>query len=890
MKRIVFYLLALNLVLNQNLFAQNVVITDDNAYSPTSTNALLEVKPGSNDKGILIPRLTTAERTGMTMSASNDKGLMVYDTDTKSFWYYDGTSWVEIGATSSGMQDADGDTKIQVEESIDEDNIRFDAAGTEAMVINESADVGIGITPSAKLHIKATNPGWDKHIRLENISNTDYVNILFDDDGLKFRTFQDGYDYYFRDNDNNNNLVIKDGGDVGIGTGSPANDLTVNGDVDFTGSLGLGIDTPSAKLCIKGRDDSWYRHIQLVDYNSIDYANIIFDNQGLKFRTFQDGYDIFFRDNDNNNNLVIKDGGNVGIGTAIPSEKLEVTGKLKVGEYVLPEVDGTNNQQLTTDGNGNVSWSEADQTYLWSENSGNIYRSSGNVGIGTDSPSGVFEVFQETGSASESIDQQSLTSTSMHTESTLLWQSFTAGSSGYLSKIDLWDAGSSTGTFSLKIYEGQGVNGALLSTSSVVTRSNSNYEYVSFIFPDEVNITSSQQYTFAMVLSAYSWHMDIGSSNPYSGGIVYYSGYSHSDQDTRFKTYVTSSYNQPSSLIVKDNGYVGIGTINPDSKLHAVETADDSYVMHLFNSSGNGGNGLLIESDGGGSDDILLNIRGDLDDSPDQILIARADGRIGIGVASPSCPLEVSGYTNIYDSYGYLNNAGNTGSTSGTVPFSIKASDRIMASVFCAVSDQRIKTNIKSSLVASDLQKINRLRLVGYNYIDSVSKGNQLQKGFIAQEVENVIPEAVNISSNFIPDIFVLASEIKKQDEKTIIKIPKKHKLQKGDILRLITNTGQIETEVLEILSDQSFAVKLDKAPEKIFVYGKKVDDFRSVDYDYIFSTGIGAIQELSLKVEKLERLKVENDKLRAELENLKSLKTEVAQLKAMLTQTASKN
>jgi hypothetical protein len=40
--------------------------------------------------------------------------------------------------TASILQDADGDTKVQVEESSDEDKIRFDTAGTERMIIDDS--------------------------------------------------------------------------------------------------------------------------------------------------------------------------------------------------------------------------------------------------------------------------------------------------------------------------------------------------------------------------------------------------------------------------------------------------------------------------------------------------------------------------------------------------------------------------------------------------------------------------------------------------------------------------------------------------------------------------------------------------------------------------------
>ena len=41
-----------------------------------------------------------------------------------------------------------------------------------------------------------------------------------------------------------------------------------------------------------------------------------------------------------------------------------------------------------------------------------------------------------------------------------------------------------------------------------------------------------------------------------------------------------------------------------------------------------------------------------------------------------------------------------------------------------------------------------------------------------------------------------------------------------------------------------------DKAPEKVLVYGKQVNDFRTVDYNRLFTTGLGAIQELSKRSE----------------------------------------
>ena len=58
------------------------------------------------------------------------------------------------GGSGSSISDSDGDTKIQVEESSDEDKIRFDTAGTERMIITDDGKIGIGTsTPARKLDI-----------------------------------------------------------------------------------------------------------------------------------------------------------------------------------------------------------------------------------------------------------------------------------------------------------------------------------------------------------------------------------------------------------------------------------------------------------------------------------------------------------------------------------------------------------------------------------------------------------------------------------------------------------------------------------------------------------------------------------------------------------------
>ena len=111
-----------------------VGINTDNSNPHTS--AILDVK--SIDKGLLVPRMTTSQRTAITNPAN---GLLVFDSTTNSFWFYKSSTWEELtgSATPTAIADADNDTKIQVEEAADEDKIRFDVAGNEIATLDAQA-------------------------------------------------------------------------------------------------------------------------------------------------------------------------------------------------------------------------------------------------------------------------------------------------------------------------------------------------------------------------------------------------------------------------------------------------------------------------------------------------------------------------------------------------------------------------------------------------------------------------------------------------------------------------------------------------------------------------------------------------------------------------------
>jgi hypothetical protein len=81
------------------------------------------------------------------------------------------------GGTPTKTEDADANTKVQVEESADENKIRFDTAGTERMIIDNAGKVGIGTSsPKADLHLVTT--GNDATLDLLTDNEVDGVGGL----------------------------------------------------------------------------------------------------------------------------------------------------------------------------------------------------------------------------------------------------------------------------------------------------------------------------------------------------------------------------------------------------------------------------------------------------------------------------------------------------------------------------------------------------------------------------------------------------------------------------------------------------------------------------------------------------------------------------------------
>lgn len=86
----ILIILVCSAVVTQFAEAQGVSINTNGANPDTS--AILDVS--SNVKGILIPRMTTAERNAISLPA---QGLIIYNNNCQALQYYNGYTWVTIG-------------------------------------------------------------------------------------------------------------------------------------------------------------------------------------------------------------------------------------------------------------------------------------------------------------------------------------------------------------------------------------------------------------------------------------------------------------------------------------------------------------------------------------------------------------------------------------------------------------------------------------------------------------------------------------------------------------------------------------------------------------------------------------------------------------------------
>ena len=95
----------------------------------------------------------------------------------------------------------------------------------------------------------------------------------------------------------------------------------------------------------------------------------------------------------------------------------------------------------------------------------------------------------------------------------------------------------------------------------------------------------------------------------------------------------------------------------------------------------------------------------------------------------------------------------------------------IYANQYHVASDSRIKKNIQDVNDDSALEILRLIKPKTYQYIDVRNRGDITVYGFIAQEIKEIIPHAVNDTTEVIPNMYEVAEII--QDASGILNIIK---------------------------------------------------------------------------------------------------------------------
>lgn len=311
MNKTVLISILLLTIVTAKISAQTVVVTDDASYITGQASSVLDIK--SISKGLLIPRMTTAQRTAVTSPA---EGLMVYQIDgTKGFYYFTNSAWVPLASGTS---------------------TQWTTSGT--IIYYNGGNVGIGTaTPATALQIVGTNPltltgvqtgattdsiltitsGTVRKLPFSTVTSGTSWSLL-GNAGTNYATnflgTTDNISLRFRTN-NTQRMIMDSLGKVGIGTNTPASALHVFGTNPLTlTGVQVGAATDSILTIASGTvrklsfpavtsGTSW----SLLGNSGTNYATNFLgttDNTSIRLRT------------NNTQGMILDSLGNVGIGTA----------------------------------------------------------------------------------------------------------------------------------------------------------------------------------------------------------------------------------------------------------------------------------------------------------------------------------------------------------------------------------------------------------------------------------------------------------------------------------------------------------------------------------------------------------------------------------------------
>ena len=522
----------------------------------TSPNSKLDV---SDTSPIITINATATSAHGIEFKQNNTLDASIKQTPSSGEFTFN------VGRNSSWGGDFRFITDTYDSYRIQKDLHRFYILGSEKMRITSAGNVGIGTTnPGDALVVKGGSPGNIDLVSFQNNAGNETHRFYTDsandgvietvtNAGVTANLIQSSGDSYFN------------GGNVGIGTTSPNHKLDIysnenvplrihrpnNANLDSDGAWGIGFSTRGD--AITSTTDT--RSGIFSYYN----GNLFLATNNT--RIDQDPFDYA--------RLTILSGGNVGIGTTSPGSKLEISstsdallelnGGTTANPYMLFAQNGTRRAYIQYVNGGLLSLASEYGDIRFMTGTGGAetekmrITSTGNVGIGTTSPTSTLSVQGTTNNGINVIG--------VGTTATRVYAGLNSSNHGYL-----FTTGSS----------GQ--------SPSLINSAGGD----SYISGGNVGLgTTSPSYPFSLESGTTGLTSRIYNTNTDGQGLLIRAGATTSNT----RALQVASSNDTKIMTVTSNGNVGIGTTSPGYRLEV---------------DGGIGDGVKIKAGNAASKDSLL--------------------------------------------------------------------------------------------------------------------------------------------------------------------------------------------------------------------------------------------------------------------------------------------
>lgn len=368
-----------------SVLGQSVGISTNSLYT-SSGNAILDLDAASGAKGLLIPRMTTAERGDITPSPSgftasltaSDEGMTIFNIDTDRFEYWDGVRWQTLlpaSATGNTLDEAYDEGGTGSGRVITADAGAIEIQGSDGLLVIGDAGFGVGST-SYQLDAQNTANRDAFYFRSADVTTgeRDVFTIVDEDTG---GGSQDG---------SSSLKVLRTGAFSASDDGSSLLELTYTGGVADPDEqfyvLGRTVDEGLVSWGVSANDaDVWTSGSLRAGATGTSPSGTnapAFNAPSIAFEVTGDSY--------------LNTGGNLGIGTSLPSEQLDVDGNIRMRS------GATNGYIPVGDANGVMTWTDPSLLVTsndndWLENGNHLYNgNTGNVGIGLTAPTEKLDV------------------------------------------------------------------------------------------------------------------------------------------------------------------------------------------------------------------------------------------------------------------------------------------------------------------------------------------------------------------------------------------------------------------------------------------------------------------------------------------------------------------